>query len=142
MTLNDQPYLRPAGGAARAMRALAALLLAALLGACDLFSGKAPPAQGPERLPEATCTQVEETLRDLQGKIMIDFGAGGEAQVEQAAWQAMGRSSRDQVVAALAVRAACGTENPPAQQPVIVRNEAGDILAERAVQVWEAPGEE
>jgi hypothetical protein len=119
-----------------------ALLLMATLAACDVLSGEAPPAQGPAKLPEATCTQVDATLRDLQGKIMIEFGTGGEAKVEEAAWQAMGRDSRDQVVNALAVRAACGMENPPAQQPVTVRNEAGDVLAERAVQVWEGPGDE
>ncbi|HZF44655.1 MAG TPA: hypothetical protein VEZ48_14745 [Sphingomonadaceae bacterium] len=125
------------------MRTLGTVLLVAPLVACDLLGGgEAPPAQGPVRLPEATCAQVDATLRDLQGKIMIEFGAGDEAKVEEASWRSMGRASRDQVVNALAVRAACGTENPPAQQPVTVRNEAGDVLAERAVQVWEAPRDE
>ena len=119
----------------------AALLLALPLAGCDLLSGAEPPAAGPVRLPEATCTQVETTLRALQESVMIDFGAAGEATIEQAAWQRMGRASRDQVVDALAVRAACGIERPPAEQAVTIRNEANDILTERSVQVWEAqPG--
>ena len=68
-----------------------ALLLAASLAGCDLLGGAEPPAQGPLRLPEATCTQVETTLADLQTKVMIEVGAAGEATIEQAAWQAMGR---------------------------------------------------
>jgi hypothetical protein len=125
------------------VRALGTLLLIATLAACDLLSGgKMPPAQGPARLPEATCTAVDATLRDLQGKIMIEFGTGGAAKVEEAAWRSMARDSRDQIVNALAVRAACGMEYPPAEQPVTVRNETGDVLAERAVQVWEAPRDE
>jgi len=123
-------------------RTSAAVLLALSLAGCDLLTGGAePPAEGPVRLPEATCTQVETTLRDLQKTVMIDFGAAGQATIEQAAWQAMGRASRDQVVDALAVRAACAIERPPAEQAVTIRNEANDILTERSVQVWEAqPG--
>jgi hypothetical protein len=71
---------------------------------------------------------VDATLRDLQGKIMIEFGTGGEAKVEEAAWRSMARDSRDQIVNALAVRAACGTEYPPAEQPVTVRNETATSL--------------
>lgn len=120
----------------------AALLLALSLSGCDLLSGVEPPAEGPVRLPEATCTQVETTLRKLQETVMIDFGAAGEATIEQAAWRAMGRASRDQVVDALAVRAACAIERPPAEQAVTIRNEANDVLTERRVQVWEArPGD-
>ena len=73
---------------------------------------------------------------------MINFGAAGEATIEQAGWQAMGRTARDQVVTALAVRAACGVERPAAEQAVTIRNEAGDVLAERTVQVWEGQAAE
>ena len=137
---NSKP-LRPARRSFA--RTPAAALLALSLAGCDLLTGGAkPPAEGPLRLPEATCTQVEATLRKLQETVMIDFGTGGEARMEQAAWQAMGRASRDQLVDALAVRAACAVERPPADQQVTIRNQANDILAERSVQVWEPqPGD-
>lgn len=124
-------------------RTPATFLLALSLAGCDLLTGGAkPPAEGPARMPEAACTQVETTLRTLQETVMIDFGAAGEATIEQAAWQAMGRAARDQVVDALAVRAACAIERPPAEQSVTIRNEANDILTERSVQVWEPqPGD-
>jgi len=113
--------------------------LAASVAGCDLLKGGGEvPEEGPVRLPAETCAQVEVTLRDLQTKVMIDFGATGESTIEQSAWQAMGRRSRDEVVTALAVKAACEVERPPAEQAVTVRNEAGDVLAERTVQVWDA----
>lgn len=133
--------LRPASRLSA--RTPATFLLALSLAGCDLLTGGAKPrAEGPVRMPEAACTQVETTLRNLQDTVMIDFGAAGEATIEQAAWQAMGRASRDQVVDALAVKAACAIERPPAEQSVTIRNEANDVLTERSVQVWEPqPGD-
>lgn len=113
-------------------------LLSLAAGGCGLGANKEQAEiSAATKLPEATCGQADAALLSAQDQLMIDVDTPGEATLSKAAWQSLEKSSRDQIVNALAVKAACSAARPPAEQPVVIKDEHGEVQAERSVTIYE-----
>jgi hypothetical protein len=118
--------IRKAGSAASA--ALAALALSA----CQEAQRPAPPLAEP--LPAQVCSQAREALEKVSRAGIFEYGADGQATIEEAVWLPMAPSQREALAQALAFHAACSAKEPPLEQTVTIRSEGGRVLTQRVVE--------
>lgn len=112
---------------------LASAALAALaLSACQQAEQPAPPAAA--RLPAQVCDQARQGLEEISRGGSFEFNSDGQATIEEAAWLPMGAGQRDALAQALAFHAACAAKEPPREQSITIKNEAGRVLTQRVVE--------
>jgi len=121
-----------------AMRALTSILLIpALLLSLSACFGDPPDdmaeAATGEPPPPMLCQQVREALDALSSKGALDYDKDGTAVVEESVWAMMGAESRDKVGQALAFHAACVAKKGMKDQPITVRNQAGNVVSRRSI---------
>jgi len=113
-------------------------VLSLAVAGCDLGASKEPAETSAAiELPEATCRSADAALLGAQDQLMMDADTPGEATLPKAAWQSLEQSARDQIVNAVGIKAACIAARPPAEQPVIIRNEFGEVQSERVVRIYQ-----
>jgi hypothetical protein len=62
------------------------------------------------------------------------FEDSGEAMIDRSAWMRLDQSSRDEVIRALAVVAACGAESPQRHVEVTIRDQSGAVLKSQQIE--------
>jgi len=116
------------------------MALGALTGLAALLACQAePPAAEPERKavrrpPEPACDQgrAELARRERSGAFL--FEESGEAMTDRRSWMRLDEASRDDVIATLAVVAACAADTPQREIEVTIRDEAGVVLKSERVE--------
>lgn len=112
-------------------RAYLMVLPAVLLAGCE-----DPMAALPEQdvaaapPPASVCAQVAEELRTARAQGMLTT-ADGESTIEQQVWLQIPRAGQDSLVQALGFEQACAEGG--AEQQVVIRNEAGQLIEQRTV---------
>ena len=113
--------------------ASAAALAMLALSACG------EPAPDPEanvgmRLPASACKQAREALDKLSTSGAFEYDAQGTATMNENVWLSLSGNQRDGVAQALAAHASCSAEQPSRETEIVVRNEFGRVLTQRAVE--------